>query len=164
MRKWLLLGVLLLAAPVAAQNEINWSAYPSATSYLATELNALADAGKVLGAAIDNTTASDMYVDVEIFVNTQGSARSAGAYIAIYFLPSVDGTNYTYGDASTVPPANTLVCTMPLDAAVTARYQSCRGLLQPASKWKLLVTNATGQAFAATGTTVKYSTYSAEVN
>lgn len=144
-------------------NEVNWSNYPSATTYLTTELNSLANGANVLGAAIDNTANGDRWMDIELTVATQGSARSSGAYVAIYLLSSTDGTNYTYGDASTDPPASAWVGNIPLDAVVTARISSLIHLLVPAGKFKILVMNETGQAFASSGNTVKYALYNEEI-
>jgi len=144
-------------------NEINWSDYPAATTYLTTELNALADGGNKLGAEIDNTANGDMYMDLELYVAEQGSARGSGAYVALYILPSVDGTNYCYGGDSLDPPANTWTANFLLDAAVTARYATLTHILLPASKFKLLLINETGQAFAATSTTLKYTIYNEEI-
>jgi hypothetical protein len=144
-------------------NEVNWLDYPSATSYLTTELNALADAGNKLGAAIDNTSNGDMYMDIELYVAAQGSARSAGAYVGFHILASVDGTNYCYGADAVDPPAHTLAAAAPLDAATTARYVTMTHILLPAGKFKILVENKTGQAFAATGTTVKYALYNEQI-
>jgi len=144
-------------------NEINWSDYPAATTYLTTELNALADGGNKLGAAIDNTSNGDMHMDVELYVATQGGARDSGAYVALYILASVDGTNYCYGADAVDPPASALAGTFPLDAVVTARYVTLTHILLPAGKFKMLVMNETGQAFAATGNTLKYTVYCTEI-
>ena len=144
-------------------NAYKWETPGSFTSYLTTELNALANAANKLGAAIDNATAKNMYLSLQLFVNTQAGARSAGAYVAIYLLPSIDATNYTYGDDSTDPPANRLLATLPLDAAVTARYQSEVNLLIPPYQFKLLLENDTGQTFAATGTILAYRTHNGEL-
>lgn len=144
-------------------NEVNWSDYPSPTTYLSTELNALADGGNDLGAEIDNSGNGDMYADFELLLAEQGSARSAGAFVALYILPSVDGTNFCYGGDSLDPPANTWRANFPLDAAVTARYTTITHVLLPAGKFKILVMNETGQAFAATGNTLKYTLYNEEI-
>ena len=144
-------------------NELNWSDYPAATIYLTTELNALADGGNKLGAAIDNTSNGDMHMDVELYVATQGGARGSGAYVALYILASVDGTNYCYGADAVDPPAHALVGTFALDAVVTARYVTLTHILLPAGKFKLLLMNETGQAFAATGNTLKYTKFNSEL-
>lgn len=144
-------------------DEINWSDYPSATTYLTTELNALADGANKLGAAIDNTANGDMYADFELYLATQGAARSSGAYVGLYILPSVDGTNYCYGADAVDPPASTLRGVFPLDAVTTARYVTLTHILLPAGLFKVLVINETGQAFAATLNTLKYALYNEEI-
>lgn len=145
-------------------NAINWESNPALTSYLTTELNSLANDGNKLGAAINNSVGLDMYMDVELNLATQGSARSAGAFVAIYLIPSLDGgTNYCYGADDLDPPANTLVVTLPLDAAVTARYVTATGILVPPGHFKLLVENKTGQAFKADSNVLQYRLYSEEI-
>lgn len=144
-------------------NEVNWSDYPSAVTYLTTGLNALADGGNKLGAEIDNTGNGDMYADFEMYIATQGSARDSGAFVALYILPSVDGVNFCYGGDSLDPPANTHRANFLFDAAVTARYSTIIHVLLPAGKFKLLVINETGQAFAGTGNTLKTTVYNEEI-
>lgn len=144
-------------------NEVNWSDYPAATTYLSTELNALADGGNDLGAAIDNTANGDMYMDLELYLAEQGAARDSGAYVALYILPSVDGTNYCYGGDSLDPPASASRGNFPFDAVVTARYSTLTHILLPAGKFKMLVMNETGENFAGTGNTLKYTVYNEEL-
>lgn len=147
-----------------ANNAINWESNPSLTSYLTTELNSLADGGNDLGGAIDNSSGLDMYMDLELSLAEQGSARDSGAYVAIYLIPSADGgSTYAYGGDSLDPGANHLVATIPFDAAVTARDQLATMIPVPPGHFKLLVMNETGQAFAGTGNTLSYRLYSAEL-
>lgn len=145
-------------------NAINWESNPSYTSYLTTGLNSLANGGNVLGAAIDNSTGLDTYCDVEVSLAAQGSARSNGAFVAVYLLPSGDGgTTYAYGDASTDPAPEHLAARVGFDAATTARDQVSLPFTVPPGHFKILVQNQTGQAFAASGSTVQYRLYSLEI-
>jgi hypothetical protein len=140
-------------------SEINFTTPEAIVSYLTTDLNALANNGSVVGGTI--TATKDLYIALELYVHTQASARSAGGHVLIYLLPTVDGTNFSYG-ANALEDAGSLLCAFNLDAAVTARYVVRKNLPLPPFDFKLQVTNKTGQALAATGSTLKYRLYSYE--
>ena len=144
--------------------EIKFEVPASIVSYLTTELNALANNDTILGAKIDNVAdgENEMFIALELYVNTQGSARSSGGYVAVYLLPSIDDTNFNYGDEANLTNAGCLLAIFNIDAATTARYVTRVNLPIPPLDFKLQVQNATGQAFAATGTTLKYRLYSYE--
>jgi hypothetical protein len=145
-------------------NAIKWESNPSITAYLTTELNSLANAAKVLGAAIDNSAALDMYMDLQLYVAEQGGARSAGARVDVYLVTAIDGgTNYGWGDATDTPPGECLVWSFSLDAAVTARYCVSRPFPIGPGHHKLVIVNNTGQAFAAADNTVGYRLLSEEI-
>ena len=110
-----------------------WTAPGTVQTYLTTELNSLASGSGVLGADIDNATAKATYMGVEILVAQQGSARAAGAYIQLFVIPSIDGTNY--GDIN-AGSSSYLVQQWPLDAAVTARYLVARDIPIPPFHFK----------------------------
>jgi len=137
---------------------INWESSPSLTSYETTDLNSLADAGTVVGDAIDNSSGLDMYMDVELYLAAQGSARDSGAYVALYLTPAPDGTNYV----DTTNLSNYLVGVIALDAATTARREAVQMIPAPPGLFKIVVENQTGQAWAGTGNTLKYRLYSVE--
>lgn len=143
---------------------IDWEAPDGITTYLSTELNALADDANKLGAAIDNETDRKRFLAVEVFLSTQGAARDTGAFIQIDILYSVDGTNYAFGadalDASLGGPSFNL----PFDAAVTARYQTAVDIPIYPYKFKLLFKNSTGEALGGTLSTLKYRRHNGEVD
>ena len=143
-------------------NLILWDANPSAETLLSTGLNSLANDGRVLSAAIDNSTALKTVIDFEMYVAEQGSARSVGASVDIYLLTSVDGTNYPGSDAAD-PTINTMVGSFAFSAATAAERDVLKGVELGPGLHKIVVKNRTGQAFAATGNTLKYRTYCLEV-
>ena len=145
-------------------NAINWEENAALNAYLAAELNDLADAARVIGAAINNSALLDMYMDLELLIAEQAGARSAGAHVDIYLVSSIDGgTNYGFGDAGVAPPGETLIWSFSLDAAVTARYAVSRPFNIGPGHHMLVIANMTGQAFAAANSTLKYRLFSEEV-
>ena len=136
-----------------------WVAPESLTAYLGTELNTLADSTSdttgfsAVGAEIANETDLYQYIDLQLVVATQGAARSAGAFVAVYINYAADGS--TYDDTSN-KAFSELLTVFQLDAATTARTLTKVNLPIPPIDFKLLVMQDTGQAFAATLNTLKY--------
>lgn len=130
----------------------------SITSILTTELDGLANATmSSASSAIDNSSNLDLFMDLQLYVHTQGSARSAGATVEVYLSIALDGTNYSDVLAAT----SELIAVFPLDAATTARYVTRRDIpIPPSATFKLAVYNRTGQAFAANTSTLRYRTHS----
>ena len=135
-----------------------WIAPEALTTALTTELDALADSTSdttgfsAVSAEIANETNLYQYIDLELVLGVQ-TARSAGAFVAVYINFSADGT--TYDDTSNKAFGQVLT-TFQLDAAVTARRLTKVNIPIPPLDFKLLVLNDTGQAFAATLNTLKY--------
>lgn len=138
---------------------IRWTTPAPLVDYLSNDLNALANAARVNGVSIDNEAGQNLYMTVELHVNTQGAARSAGAYVSIYLLPTIDGVNYSYGTAGTTPSPISLVATLSLDASLTARYVLSQPIPIPPHPFIISVENNTGQAFAAASNTLKYRVF-----
>jgi hypothetical protein len=138
-----------------------WATPEAIVTLLSTELNALANNGVVLSAAINNETELYTHLNLELYVAAQGSARSAGAYVAVYILPSVDGTNFD--DATVAAALDAMQVYMALDAATTARYKVKVNIPSPPLQFKLQVENKTGQAFANTLSTLKYRRHMGQV-
>jgi hypothetical protein len=129
----------------------------SIASALTTELNSLANnTDSSASSAIDNTSGLDLYHDLTFTVATQGGARSAGATVAVYLVPALDGTNYDAVISGTAE----LVAVFTLDAATTARQSTRRDVPVPPGLFKYVLRNQTGQAFASSGNILEYRPHS----
>lgn len=139
------------------------SALETIWTALSSELNSLADgADSALSAEEDNSASGQRWpmAMVEIYIALQGTARTAGASVSLFVVPSTDGTNY--GDAATAATSNNyLVGVYSLDAATTARYLTGRITLPP-TKYKVELRNNTGRALASSGNTVKIREFTGE--
>lgn len=135
-------------------NAIKWSALGTQTTVIngddtAPTLKALANDARKLGAEVDNATARNMYADFELLCRF-GSAPNVGGHAGLYLIQSVDGTNYADGDDSIVPPATAQVGTFPVRAVTDAQRVVLRRVLLPATKFKPLIINKSGQAMTNT--------------
>jgi len=112
-----------------------------------------------------NQTNLDLYCDVE--VNIGALSPSAGAYVAIYILAAVDGTNFpAQSDADLRLTTTQLFCVIPIGTtASTAQRVAARNLLLPPQPVQFKLDNQTGVALAATNNnTVKIDAYSYNLN
>ncbi len=141
-----------------------YTARASAATVLTTELNSLANnALCTASSAQDNDTAGVRYpyAQAEIYIAAQGTNRSAGAYLALYIIPEVDGTNY--GATTDECAENYFAGAVSLDDAATdARYAILNEVRLPPGDFKVALRNGTGQSLAASGNTVKLRPYSVE--
>lgn len=136
-------------------NELKWSALGTYTtaiagSGVAPTLKALASAGQKIGNEIDNaTTVRGRYISIDLLCRF-AVAPAAGAWVSIYLVPAVDGTNYTNGSDSVAPPSTALLCVLPVLAVATAQRTSALSLPCPPYKFKPLLVNDAGQALTNT--------------
>ena len=123
----------------------------SPTTVLNSELNSLASAAlSSASAAYDNSSGLYIFCGVEYTIAAQGSARAAGAALALFHSVSLTGT------AQDLTVESPLFDSQTLDAATTARIHSRYGMwIPPSATIKYALQNNTGQAFASSGNTVK---------
>ncbi len=129
----------------------------SLATLMSTDLNALANGSAILGtvAVIDNTTNLDLWADFQLDVDFV-SAPTANTTVDLYLLPSLDGTNYATGTATLV---QYFAGSFPMTATTAAFVASLMRVPLIPGKLKPYLVNGSGQAFPATGTTVKYRSY-----
>lgn len=137
--------------------QTTFSAYTATlANVLSTELDSLANgSATAAGTAYDNTTNLDLWADFVLDV-TFASNPTAGSTIDLYLIPSVDGTNYA---DSAVLPASYLVGSFVLRAVSTAQKVALLRVPLLPGKAKFAAVNNSGQAFPASGSTVKLRTY-----
>lgn len=127
------------------------------TTLVSTGANSLANDALVAGSTFDNTVgqAGDGYTFCDLELVAQfGTNPTAGTGISIWFLQSQDGTNYEDGSSS-ITPARIPDCVIPVRAVTTAQRIIKRCLLPQGKLTPLLKNDGTGQAFAASGNTLK---------
>jgi hypothetical protein len=142
-------------------SDLKLKAGVAATNALSTELNSLADAGRVVSAAIDNSSNLDLFMDLQLAVQYTSSAPAAGVVVAeVYLLPSIDGTNYAEGSTSVTPQQQLLVATLESRNGSTSavEYLDSLGIPIPIGSFKLLLVNKSGKTYASSGNTLKYRT------
>jgi hypothetical protein len=145
---------------------IQYWAVGSWTTLLSTELNSLASsatAGAIssvggTSGTFDNTYGGGgiggyPYGEVEASIGAPAGTLNAGAYVNLWFL-KYDGTNYEDGGASVIP-ARAADVVIPLRAVSTAQVVILPEVPIPPGVWKVLASQVTGQAWAASGNTIK---------
>lgn len=128
-----------------ADNPLNWSAYGQTKTAInsAAELkNMTADAIVTCATAIDNTAGSTLW-DLELLIDL-ATAASAGGYVALWWLRSVDGTNYE--TIETAVPARAPDVIIPVRVTTTDSQVATVGMVpMPQGLFKVIFQNKTGQ-------------------
>lgn len=136
--------------------------------YLAATLNSLADNTTDLGAAINNESNLATHMDLELYLASLDLSAQISPVVVIYLLESIDGgTHFDTGEdgvsaESDVPPADKILTRFGLriDTAAEVKHAIKSVLPIPPGRFKLLLRNKTGVAFAAANNTLYYRTYS----
>jgi hypothetical protein len=144
-------------------NKVLWDAAPTSRSTgLTTELNSLGNgAYSAVGTAFDNTANGDQFASADIVLGSLNP--TAGAYLALFLVQSIDGTTYEDPPSSTNPGTHMLVATVLLTTGAAAKRVMTPPFRIPAGKFKLVLYNAAGVALAASGNTVTLYTNEDEV-
>lgn len=128
--------------------------------------NALVNGNALISATqIDNTTALDMFADVELVLASL--AAVAPNYVGVYLYP-LNSDASTYGDgrfgttAAGPPPSSYWVGNIISDASTSAKQGTLRGIILPPAKFKFLLYNQMGVTFGTTNN-LKYRTYNRQV-
>jgi hypothetical protein len=134
-----------------------WNTPGTLTTILSTQLNSLANGAMNSTASSDiaNQTNLDLYADFEIVLGSL--SPTSGAYIGLYFLESVDGTNFpAQSDADLRLTATQMLGAVPIGTtAATGQRVVIRNILLPPSLFRVKLDNQTGVALNASGNTVK---------
>jgi len=149
--------------------DILYSAWSSLVTYLTTTLNSLANGAiDIGGTIIDNTANKHHNLAAELYLASVDLSAQTGLTVELYLVPSIDDTNYcdTGTDASTtdLPPGSAHIGTFYIQktSAIHRAGIVCKECLQ-ALKYTIVLKNATGVAFAATGNVLKIKTNSDQV-
>jgi hypothetical protein len=95
-------------------------------------------------------------------LNLASLTPTAGGYVALYLVPTIDGTNYPLFDTGASPGTannNYFVGSFSTKAAAAAQRIAMREIQLPPGKYKLAVYNGAGVALAASGNTLSWRPY-----
>jgi hypothetical protein len=124
------------------------------TTVATTELNSLANGSGAAGAEFDNSASGVLWPRAVAELNvTFGSAPTAGAVIDIYLSTAPDGTNYGAQDANGVQSMK--YGEFVVNNTTSAQRLHCMLVNLPPTKLKIYIVNRSGQAFPASGSTIK---------
>lgn len=131
----------------------NWAAFTSRSTVLTTELNALANgAYSAVGTVVDNTSNLDQWGALDIVLASLNP--TAGAYLQLFMVQSLDGTTYEDPPSSTNPGFHMSVAVVALTTGSAAKRVMTPMFRIPPGKFKFVLLNNAGPALGATLNTV----------
>jgi hypothetical protein len=136
-------------------------------AFTGTTLNSIASGNAIISdIQVDNSSALDIFADLSI--NLASLTIVAPNYVGVYLYPlNADGTTYgdgRFGSSAAGPPAsNYWVGNIIMPTGTAAAEGTTRGIIMPPGKFKFLLYNQAGVAFAATSNTCQYRTYNRQV-
>lgn len=133
----------------------------AAATVISTAANSLANGSLIDSSEIDNTSGGTngnaMEIDLDLSLASL-NISSATAYVAVYLVPTVDGTNYPHYTTGATPkmPSHYFVGNMLFNVLNGAQRQVLTDIQIPPGKFKFAIINNTGVAFAASGNTLAW--------
>jgi hypothetical protein len=122
-----------------------------------TELNSLANGGfSAVSGIYDNTTNLDEWA--AFVIDLASLTPTTGAYLQIFLIDSLDGTNFEDAASTTNPGIQQLVATVSLNVSASVKRAITAPFRLPPGKMKWVVKNSAGVAFAASANTAKLFT------
>lgn len=136
---------------------------PGVVALLTTELNGLGNGsltpfGPVITpGSTTNLTVRHLRGDLALKLASNSLAFTAASFVAVYFVPAIDSTNYPKLSGANLARSNYRVGTIALyPATPTAEviYENVRGVLIPNAPFKVVLENLSGVALPASGNTL----------
>lgn len=136
---------------------------PGAVALLTTELNGLGNGsltsfGPVITpGATTNLTVRHLRGDLALKLASNSLVFTAASFVAVYFVPAIDGTNYPKLSGANLARSNYRVGTIALYPATPSAeiiYENVRGVLIPNAPFKVVLENLSGVALPASGNTL----------
>lgn len=131
----------------------------SPTTVLSGGLDALANDAAATSAAI--TSARDQFANLELSV-TFASAPTADRTVDAYIVRTVDGTNFEDASASR-PPASGFLGSFAVNNSASLQRLILAGVVLDVRDFQIMLVNKSGQAFTASGHTLKIQTYNPSI-
>jgi hypothetical protein len=129
------------------------AAWVSRGTGLTTELNSLANGGfSGVGTAFDNTSNLDQFAAADIVLASL--SPTTGAYLELFLVQSLDGSNYEDAPSSTNPGTHMLVARVLVTTGSGAKRIMTPVFRVPPGKYKLVLYNATNVSLASSANTV----------
>lgn len=129
-----------------ANSPTKWSAYTAtkAEIFAAAELKNIATTAGMLADTATDNTAGDQYAYLELLIDL-ATAATAGGYVELWWIKSIDGTNYESG-------ADAVFSARPADVIIPVRSTTDDSqvvtvgpVMWPQGLFKVLFRNSTGQ-------------------
>lgn len=120
---------------------------------LSTEMNSLGSGSIAVSGEIDNTAGEFTLDDIELYTASKACTPGAIKFAELFLIQSLDGTNYVDIDDGTNEPSVTmLVGRFEFRATASSPNRHIiRGITIPPDKFKYVISNESGCAFASSG-------------